>query len=214
VRIASPIGWLAVGAFVVLSARTLSYALAPPTILGGRLEAAAGGPRFVTVALVALVLAAGAVAAALGLATFAVRERLLLAPEPIVELPRMQPLRLVRRFVVLGLATSACFALLESYLHWRAGLGWHGLHCLYGPVHRDAVPLLAALSAVAVAIVAAVEHVAAWIRRTIARLRHRFAQQRPQPSPPLAHGPVRARWRAGAQSARGPPPFVVSAVSS
>jgi hypothetical protein len=214
VRIASPIGWLAVGAFVVLSARTLSYALAPPTILGGRLEAAAGGPRFVTVALVALVLAAGAVAAALGLATFAVRERLLLAPEPIVELPRMQPLRLVRRFVVLGLATSACFALLESYLHWRAGLGWHGLHCLYGPVHRDAVPLLAALSAVAVAIVAAVEHVAAWIRRTIARLRHRFAQQRPQPSPPLAHGPVRPRWRAGAQSARGPPPFVVSAVSS
>jgi hypothetical protein len=214
VRVARPIGWLVVGALVVLSARTLSYALAPPTILGGRLEAAAGGPRFVTVALVALALAAGAVAAALGLATFAVRERLLLAPDPIVALPRLQPLRLVRRFVVLGLATSFCFALLESYLHWRAGLGWHGLHCLYGPVHRDAVPLLAALSAVAVAIVAAVEHVTAWIRRTIARLRHRFAQQRPQLTPPLARGQVRPRWRAGARSARGPPRLVVSAFST
>jgi len=214
VRIARPIGWLAVAALVVVSARTLSYALAPPTILGGRLEAAAGGPRFVTVALVALTLAAGAVAAALGLATFAVRERLLLAPEPVVALPPLQPLRLVRRFVVLVLATSACFALLESYLHWRAGLGWHGLHCLYGPVHRDAVPLLAALSAVAVAIVAAVEHVVSWIRRTIARLRQRFIQERPRVSPPFAYGPVRGRWRAGAQSARGPPPLVVSAVST
>jgi hypothetical protein len=213
VRIARPIGWLAVAALVVLSARTLSYALAPPTILSGRLEAAAGGPGFVTVALVALALAAGAVAGALGLATFAVRERLLLAPEPVVALPRLQPLRLVRRFVVLGLATSLCFALLESYLHWRAGLGWHGLHCLYGPVHRDAVPLLAALSAVAVAIVAAVEHVTAWIRRTIARLSRRFAHERPPMSPPLAYRPIQARWQAGAQSARGPPPFVVSAVS-
>ena len=43
---------------------------------------------------------------------------------------------------------------LESYLHWRAGLGWHGLHCLAGPVHRDAVPIVAALSLVAVALFA------------------------------------------------------------
>jgi hypothetical protein len=213
VRVARPIGWLAVAAFVVLSARTLSYALAPPTILGGRLEAATGGPRFVTVALVALALAAGAAAAALGLATFAVRERLLLAPEPVVALPKLQPLRMVGRFVVLAVATSVAFGVLESYLHWRAGLGWHGLHCVYGPVHRDAVPLLAALSAVAVAIVAAIEHVAAWIRRTIARLLPRFAHERPRVSPPLARRPVRARWRAGARSARGPPRLVVSAVS-
>ena len=33
--------------------------------------------------------------------------------------------------------------LLESYLHWRAGLGFHGLLCLLGPVHRDALPILA-----------------------------------------------------------------------
>jgi hypothetical protein len=214
VRVARPIGWLAVAALVVLSARTLSYALAPPTILGGRLEAAAGGPGFVTVACVALALATGAVASTLGLATLAVRERLLLTPEPVVALPRLRPLHLARRFVILVLATSLSFALFESYLHWRAGLGWHGLHCLYGPVHRDAVPLLAALSAVAVAIVAAIEHVAAWIRRTIARLRPRFARERPRVSPPLARKPVRARWRAGAHSARGPPHLVVSAVST
>ena len=35
---------------------------------------------------------------------------------------------------------SVAFALLEATIHWRAGLGWHGLHCLVGPVHRDAAP--------------------------------------------------------------------------
>ena len=33
--------------------------------------------------------------------------------------------------------------MLESTIHWREGLGWHGLHCLLGPVHRDAIPILA-----------------------------------------------------------------------
>jgi hypothetical protein len=214
VRLARPIGWLAVAALVVLSARTLSYALAPPTVLGGRLEAAAGGPRFLTVALVALALAAGVAASALGLATFAVRERLLLAPEPVVALPKLRPLRLVGRFVVLAVGTSIAFALLESYLHWRAGLGWHGLRCLYGPVHRDAVPLLAALSAVAVAIVAAVERVAAWIRRTIARLRSRAPRPRALVYAPGSTAPAHVRWPAGALSARGPPQLVVSGVST
>jgi hypothetical protein len=214
VRVSRPTGWIAVAAFVVLSARTLSYALAPPTILGGRLEAAAGGPRFVTVALVALALAAGAAASALGIAIFAVRERLLLAPEPVVALPKLQPLRMVGRFVVLAVATSVAFALFESYLHWRAGLGWHGLHCLYGPVHRDAVPLLAALSAVAVAVVAAIEHVAAWIRRTIARLLSRPHRARPAAFANASAAPVHVRWHAGTCSARGPPQLVVFAVST
>ena len=213
-RVARPLGWAAVGAVVLLTARTLSYALAPPTVLGGRLEAAAGGPRFVTLALVSLALAACAVAAALGLATLAVRERLLLAPEPVVALPRLRPLRLARRFAVLMLATSLSFAVLESYLHWRAGLGWHGLHCLYGPVHRDAVPLLAALAAVAVAIVAALEHVAAWVRRTIARLRTPSVRERARVAPPAYCAPARVRWRAGSRGARGPPRLVVSAVST
>jgi hypothetical protein len=209
-----PIGWTAIGTLVVLTARTLSYALAPPTILGGRLEAGAGGPHFVTLALVSIALAAGAAAGALGLASLAVRERLLLAPDPVVAPPRLHPLRMALRFVALAVATSLAFALFESYLHWRAGLGWHGLHCLYGPVHRDAVPLLAALSAVAVAIVAAVEHVAGWIRRTIARLRTPRAQARPRVGAHAPAVPPRLRWRASTRSARGPPVRVVSALST
>ncbi len=212
-RVARPIGWAAVAALVVLTARTLSYALAPPTVLGGRLEAAAGGPRLVTVALVSLGLAGALAAAALGLAALAVRERLLLAPDPVVAPPRLRPLRTAVRFAVLAVATSFTFAIVESYLHWRAGLGWRGLHCLIGPVHRDALPLLAALSAVAVAAVAAVEHVVAWIRRTIARLRTRVPM-RPRISAPLSVTPVRALWLPGAPTARGPPRLVVSAVST
>ena len=87
------------------------------------------------------------------------------------------PLRLGRllvRAVALLLATSLGFALFESWQHWRAGLGWHGLHCLTGPVHRNAIPILAALSLVAAALAAALEHVLAWMRRTIARLRARL----------------------------------------
>jgi hypothetical protein len=60
--------------------------------------------------------------------------------------------------------------MLEAYVHWRAGLGWHGLHCLTGPVHRDLLPLETGLSLVAAAILAAARHVAAWMRRTLARL--------------------------------------------
>jgi hypothetical protein len=205
VRITRAIGWTTTGALVVLTARTLSYALAPPTVLGGTLEAAAGGPRFVTVALVSL---------ALGLAMLAVREQLLLAPDAVVSPPRIHPLRMAQRFVVLTLATSVTFALFESYLHWRAGLGWHGLRCLYGPVHRDAVPLLAALSAVAVAIVAAVEHVVAWARRTIARLRTRSPRGRPSVVAPPRAAPPRLRRRSTTRAPRGPPDLVVSGIST
>src|SRR5207244_6663545 len=78
--------------------------------------------------------------------------------------------RIAAGAVLLGVATSLCFALLESYIHWRAGLGWHGLHCLVGPAHRDAIPFLWSLSLLAAAVVAAVEHLVAWMRRTIAAI--------------------------------------------
>jgi hypothetical protein len=39
-----------------------------------------------------------------------------------------------------------------------------------GPVHRDAIPILLALSLVAAALGEAVEHLVAWARRTFARL--------------------------------------------
>jgi hypothetical protein len=60
--------------------------------------------------------------------------------------------------------------MLESTIHWREGLGWHGLHCLTGPVHRNAIPILAALSLVTAALAAALEHVFAWMRRTLASI--------------------------------------------
>ena len=60
--------------------------------------------------------------------------------------------------------------MLESTIHWREGLGWHGLTCLLGPVHRDAIPILAALSLVAVAVHGAVEHLLDWARRLFAQL--------------------------------------------
>jgi len=77
---------------------------------------------------------------------------------------------LVGRAFALWLITMPAFAYLESAIHWREGLGWHGLHCLLGPVHRNAIPILGALSLVAAALAAALEYVFAWMRRTLARI--------------------------------------------
>jgi hypothetical protein len=97
------------------------------------------------------------------------------------------------------------FAFVESYIHWRQGLGWHGLHCLTGPVHRNAIPVLGALSLVAAALVAAVEHVLAWIRRTLTSFSGRVRPVRlEQLLWPALAGP-RAVIFAAAVPARGPP---------
>jgi hypothetical protein len=192
----------------VLAARALAYALVPgPTPLSLELQRSAGGPHVVLVAVCVLALALALAAAAVGLAYLAVRERLALTRGTVLEPPQLRPLRFAARYVLLFVATSAGFVLLESYLHWRAGLGWHGLHCLAGPVHRDAIPLLAGLSLVAVALAAAIGHLLAWARRTIAsllpcpRLRRPRQRRRPAFSPPE---PARW-WAAGALPARGPP---------
>ncbi|TML90323.1 MAG: hypothetical protein E6G08_03265 [Actinobacteria bacterium] len=162
--------WCGAGALVVLAARVLAYALAPaPSELTFELQRSVGGPRLVIVSLWSLGLAAAIAAAALGLAVLAVRERLALERAIVVAPPRLRPLRFCRRYAVLVVSTAAAFTLLESYVHWRAGLGWHGLSCLTGPVHRDAIPLLAALSLVAAACAEAVDHLLVWARRTLAR---------------------------------------------
>jgi hypothetical protein len=98
------------------------------------------------------------------------------------------------------------FALTESYIHWRAGLGWHGIHCLIGPVHRDVIPILGALSLVAAALVATLEHVLAWMRRVWAALTARWPRLGliPATEPELFElslSPVLA----GPHGARGPP---------
>jgi hypothetical protein len=206
-RLLRAIGWCLTGALVVLAARTIAYALAPlPTPLSIELQRSIGGPRLVVIAGVALGLAAVLSLGVLGLAVLAVRERLALERGIVVESPRLRPFVLLGRFVVLWAATSLAFAYFESYLHWRAGLGWHGLHCLVGPVHRDAVPILAALSLLATALVGAVEHLVAWLRRTLTHLLPRIAARRATAAPPPAFAPPPLRSYAGASlPPRGPP---------
>lgn len=156
--------WLGPVALIVLAARWLTYALAPPSPLTTRFEASAGGPNLVVVSVVSLALAAVVSVAAVWLAALGVRERQRLRPDR--DLPRLRLARLAVRAVALSIAGSLGFALLESYIHWRAGLGFHGLSCLFGPVHRNALPLLSALALLAAALAEAAQHLQAWIRAT------------------------------------------------
>ncbi|HEX6699110.1 MAG TPA: hypothetical protein VF101_00105 [Gaiellaceae bacterium] len=214
-RVIRAVAWTAAGAMVVLASRSLSYALAPhPDIVAGRLETRLGGPR-----LVVLVVAAPAVALALAtavvwIASVAVRERRVLERRRIVDdVPPISAVAIATRTVLLGLATCTAFALLESYLHWRAGLGWHGVRCLVGPEHRDALPFLWALSLLATAIVGALEHLVAWMRRTVATLLARVPRLRLRP-------PAAPRTRSSSAprprllrldaSPRGPPQALVT----
>ena len=200
--------WLPIAALVVLAARALAYALAPPpTVVGNELERQVGGPSLVVTALVALAGAAVVASAVLCVATLAVRERHLLAGRA-GEAPSLRPLHVLGAALGLFVVTSLAFASLESYLHWRAGLGFHGLHCLLGPVHRDALPLLGALSLLAAAAEATAQHLLRWMRRTLQALRARpRARLRPpvRPVPPRADTPLRPVL-AGLDLARGPPP--------
>jgi len=185
----------------VLAARAIAYALSPSP-LAAAFERHAGGPALPFVVVGAAVLGIAVAAAVVGLAALGVRERALLAEAPP---PRLRLRRLLARAVVLFVCTSLAFALFESWEHWRAGLGWHGLHCLTGPTHRNAIPILAALSLVAAALATALEHVLAWMRRTVAALRRtRLA--------PIALGilfvslqPAPAGAAVCTPSARGPP---------
>jgi hypothetical protein len=197
--------WLPLAALVVLAARALAYALAPhATVVGNELEQQAGGPGLVVTAIAALAGAAVVASAVLWIAALAVRERHLLAGG---EAPALRPLRVLGATLGLFAVTSVAFASLESYLHWRAGLGFHGLHCLVGPVHRDALPLLGALSLLAAAAEAAARHLLGWMRRTIQALRARpRLRLRPadRPLPPRADTPLRPALP-GLGLARGPP---------
>lgn len=183
---------------VVLSARALAYALVPPTDLRGTL----GGPALPAVVLVALALGLGVACGVLWAASLGVRERARL--EPRARAPRLAPRRVARTAAALLAMSALGFAALETVIHYEAGLGWHGLACLNSPVHHNALPILAALSLVAAAVLEAVRHIVAWMRRTFALLRARPAGAAPAPRlrPRPAHLPSRpGRTRA----ARGPP---------
>src|SRR5207253_10130745 len=131
------------------------------------LEHRAGGPALPVLAIVTLTLAASVAVTVCALTALAVRERALLERRSFAP---FRAGRMLVRATTLAVVASLGGGLLEAYLHWRAGLGWHGLHCLVGPVHRDLLPFECGLSLVAAALIAATQHVVAWMRRTFARL--------------------------------------------
>jgi hypothetical protein len=192
--------WPFAVAVLVLCARALAYALAPSP-LARALGRSAGGPGLVTVTLVSLGLAATGSVLVVWLASLGVRERARLRPERVA--PALRLRRAAGRTIALYVASSLAFALFESYLHWRAGLGFHGLSCLVGPVHRNAIPLLAALSLLAAALAEAAGHVLAWMRAVARELRRRRLVPLPHPlrvaapdSPLVRAFPARPRSRA------------------
>jgi hypothetical protein len=199
------LAWVAVSALVVLGARSIAYALSPSP-LAAELSHRAGGPGLPAIALVSVSLALVVSAAVVWLAALGVRERRLLETRPVIADSRLRLGLVPARAVALWLVTMPAFALLESYIHWRQGLGWHGLHCLTGPVHRDAIPVLGAFSLVAAALATALEHVFAWMRRTLASLagRPRGAGLVLVAQPPSGDLPLVAVL-ASPLGARGPP---------
>ena len=196
-------------ALVVLAARALAYALAPASPLAAKLEGKVGGPSFPLVAGVGLALGLGLAATIVWLASVGVRERHALAGEP-GEAPRIRTRAVIGETALLFTVSSLVFAGLESYVHYRAGLGFHGPRCLVGPVHRDALPLLGALSLVGAAARLAGAHVLAWIRRKVRALRAALSRPRrrrvitPQPRARLALLPA-SHLLVGWRGARGPP---------
>ena len=199
---------LLAAALIVLLARSIAYAITPSPA-SRVLEHRAGGPALPVLTLVAVALGASLAIAICWLAAVGVRERELLERRALEEAgPRFSPVRTFALALILSVMTSVSGGLLEAYLHWRAGLGWHGMHCVFGPVHRDLVPIATSLSFVAAALLAAAEHVARWMRRTFALLRAvppELSWLRTQSRP--AAGAPRASRRVGYSRSRAPPAF-------
>ncbi len=163
--------WAVTAPLVILLARTIAYGL-QPGLAARLLQQRAGGPAFPTLVLVTLALASGFAIVVCWLVALGVRERALLERRVLAApRPRIRAVRVLGLALVLATFTSLAGGLLEAYVHWRAGIGWHGLRCMFGPVHRDLIPIESALSLVAAAVVEAARHVAAWMRRTFALLR-------------------------------------------
>ena len=147
-------------------------------------------------------------AAVLWLASTAVRERHA-ARSRAGSPPSLRLATIAGTALFLSAATSLVFAAVESYVHWRAGLGVHGLQCLIGPEHRDALPLLAALSVIAAACHGALAHLLGWMRETLALLvsRPRSAGRRPLVVRRPSAAPALRPFLPGPHDPRGPPSF-------
>jgi hypothetical protein len=199
--------WLGSGVIVVLLSRSIAYAVSPAPA-ARVLEARAGGPSLPVVTLVALALGASLAIAICALAAMGIKERARLEARRLAApAPNLGAGRMVVSAILLSATTSVAGGFFEAFLHWRAGLGWHGLHCLTGPVHHGLIPIATALSFVAAALHAAGRQVAVWMRRTYAALGAsalRIAVAAPALPTPRLEIP-RDSVRVGAGSARAPP---------
>jgi hypothetical protein len=205
-RVVKPLFWIVVATLIVLLTRSIAYAITPSSA-ARVLEHRAGGPALPALTLVALALGGSLAVAICWLAAFGVRERVLLERRPLSEsAPRFRRARTLVFAVALAVITSVAGGLFEAYLHWRAGLGWHGIQCVFGPVHRDFLPIATALSFVAAALLAAAEHVAAWMQRTFALLRTLPPQLvRAVVRLELVVGAPQVSWRVSNARPRAPP---------
>jgi hypothetical protein len=205
-RAVKPLLWIVAATLVVLLTRSIAYAIAPSSA-ARVLEHRAGGPALPVLTLVALALGGSLAVVICWLAAFGVRERVLLERRPLSEAaPRFRRARTFAFAVALAVITSAAGGLFEAYLHWRAGLGWHGVQCVFGPVHRDFLPIATALSFVVAALLAAAEHVAAWMQRTFALLRALPPQLvRAVVRLELVAGAPQVSWRVRNARPRAPP---------
>ena len=103
--------------------------------------------------------------------------------------------------VALGGGSLIAFAALETWMHSRAGMHMHWWQCLEGPVHRNAVPILLALSLAAGPLLAAL---ATCSRGPAARRRARRLLQ-PRAARAAAHAHLPLRTAAPRLAARARP---------
>jgi hypothetical protein len=204
---ARALSWILLGVLVVATSRQIAYALNGGS-LADRLSAAGGGPGIAWVAAVALAGSALGTLGGLWLVACGVRERCALELDGWATTPPSIRLRaLARRTVVLSGATAAAFTVFESTLHYERGLGFHGWHCIAGPVHQNAAPIIAGLSLIAAACVTAAEFVLSAVRRAVARRVLSLSVRTPR-RPPGRRKPTSTIARAprpGANLTRGPP---------
>ena len=193
---------------IVLATRALVYELARSTPLATRLSGRLGGPRPVVVGAIALTAAVVLGAALPWLAAMGVRERWTLADSRTRgAAPRLDLGRFALRAVEARRPDH--HAQHRDDPGWRAGLGFHGFDCLFGPVHVNAVPVTAALAIVAAAAIGAVEHLLRWARRVVARAlgaRPRPARARVALLSPAAASPPRRAVLAFEPLLPRPPP--------
>jgi hypothetical protein len=166
------LGWAALVVVVDLIARAFAYALATSdNPARARLAGDFGGPHLVVLSIVVVIAGVVAAAALIALAEMGVRERWALADERTRgPKPRMAVRGVLARAVAVWMAGLVVFMLVESYIHWRAGLGFHGIHCLEGPVHRNVIPIIGALALVGSAAASALGHLLAWMHRVVERV--------------------------------------------